>query len=286
MNSKEQIVTRFLKLFPIENIKEYFGIRVTKKSELLPAVVNSNPNLNLAEFVQENFNYTKQHIYMFSCDVPDFSVLPGQLLSCPTTKMVNDEYVEYFSIFNVTYHVYFMEPEKRPLDLIFRWPIHIVINHSLIVVYFTILEKNIQSYFSDATVLTTRKAVDEKELLGLIANGLQSFGVPISHDLNKGIKELWNRDIIDAIDVQYRKAKSISKETMDEDYTFKHQYPQQYQEAIRSPLGRTSFKFITNHGEYCDHFTIDPTNGEITFPIFSKSKEQTQNVIRKILELN
>jgi hypothetical protein len=286
MNSREQIMARLLRLFPKEQIKEYFGEKTTKKNELLLKVIKTTTDPDILSFVHESTDYSKQHVYLFSCDIPDYGSLPEQLIPGPTLKTEIDGKIEYNCLFRVTYKVYFQEAEKRPIDLVFQWPIHIIVGHSLAIVSFTILEKNIQSYFPDATVLTTRKTVDEKQIIGLVVNGLNSVGVPVSHDLNKGIKTLWESDVIDAIDVQYRKANSISKEVMDEEYTFKRQYPEQYKIAIQSPLGKTSFKFINSNGEYCDHFTIDPTNGEITFPLFSKSKEQTHNVIQKILELN
>jgi hypothetical protein len=286
MNSREQIMTRLLRLFPKENIKEYFGEKAIKKDELMLAVVQATTDPEILEFVHENFDYTKQHVYIYSCNIPDFGILPIQLMPCPTTKTVDGDVAGYHSLFGVTYHVYFQEPERRPADLVFQWPIRILISHNLMIINFTILEKNIQSYFTDATVLTTRKTVDEKHILGLVVGNLANIGIPVLHDLNKGIKELWERDIIDAIEVQYKKSASKAKEIMDEEYTFKQKYPEQYREAILSPLNKSIFKFLTNTGDYCDHFTVDPSNGEITFPTFSKTKEQTQNVIRKILEFN
>jgi hypothetical protein len=148
------------------------------------------------------------------------------------------------------------------------------------------MEKNLRSYFPDRNILTAKKSIDEQGMVNLILNDINPYGVLSPMDLNKGIKELWKQDTIDALEVQYLRDKSTTKETMHENYTFKRQYPEEYQKAIRAPLLKAIFKFLTKDKSYSSHFVIEPIFGKITFPTFPKDRECNQNVIKKIIEFN
>jgi hypothetical protein len=115
-----------------------------------------------------------------------------------------------------------------------------------------------QSYFPERDILTTRKSIEENDVIALIINQINKSGGMSTYDLNKGIKELWKLDYVDAIELQYLKSKSTSKEVMHEEYTFKNQYPDEYKKAILAPIIKASFKFLDNSDDYCNHFAIEP----------------------------
>jgi len=285
MNSRNEVMSRVLKLFPVQIVKKEFEKEGALTEKLLEEIVGNVRDADIFEFTRNNFGFTRQHVYILTHDIRKLDELPERLLTENTIKSTTNDIIEYCDLYDVNYKVYLQEPyEVKNLE--FKWPILIFISNSLIAVYFTILEKNIQSYFSERMVLTAKKSVEEKDIISLIFTQLSKYGIIEPYDLNKGIKELWKRDIIDALEVKYLKAKSTLQETMHEEYTFKDQYPEEYNKAMQAPLKRSIFKFIKNKKEYCDHITIDPSSGKITFPKFSKKKEQSQNVIRKILELN
>lgn len=285
MNSRDKVMSRVLNLFPVQIVKETFEKEGPLTEELLEEIVRNAKDIDIFEFTRNNLGFTKQHVYISTHDIEKLGELPEHLLTENTIRSTENDIIEYWDLYDVTYKVYLQEPYEV-VNLEFKWPIWIVISNSIIAIHFTILEKNIQSYFDERAVLTARKSVEEKDIIELIVTQLSNYGIIEPYDLNKGIKELWKQDIIDALEVQYRKSKSVSKETMDEEYTFKKQYPGEYEKAIQAPLKKSIFKFIRNKNKYCDHFTIDPSLGKITFPTFSKKKEHSQNVIRKILELN
>jgi len=285
MNSRNELMSRLLKLFPKQIIKDSFEGEETKKEDLLTEVVERIEDTDIFAFVFNNLNYTKQHVYILTHDINNLGDLPEHILTENTERIIGNGTIEYYDLYDVTYRVFLQEPYEAT-NLIFKWPIRIVVDESLIKIHFTILEKNIQSYFSEQKVLTTRKSIEESDIIDLITNQMGRYGTLISCDLNKGIKELWKRDIVDALEVQWLRAKSTSKETMHEEYTFKRQYPELYDKAIQAPLMKVLFKFIANKDEYCDHFAIEPSLGKLIFPTFPKEKEHNQNVIRKILEFN
>lgn len=279
MNERDEVLSRLLDLFPKNLIKGTF-----KEKETIE-VAKNNSDSEILEFTHINLDITKQHVYFLTHNIKQLSDLPDHIFTPNITKIDGQNGVEYFDLYDVAYNVYLENPYEA-VKLIFKWPIRVIINNNLASIHYTILEKNIQSYFPNREIVTTKKSIDENEINKLIANDLSNFGIISIYDLNKGIKELWARDFIDALEVQYRKAKSISKETMDEEYTFKQQYPDLYEKAILAPLEKVSFKIIKDYDKYCDHFSIEPSLGKITFPTYSKKKEHIPNVIRKILELN
>jgi hypothetical protein len=285
MNSRGEVMSRVLKLFPKHVIKDYFKEEEAQKDALSVEVVKRIEDADIFEFARNNLDFTKQHVYFLAHDIKKLNDLPGHILTENTVKFEGEDVIEYYDLYDVAYKVYFQEPFEAA-NLMFKWPICIAISKSLIAIHFTILEKNIQSYFVDQKVLTTRKSIEEGDIITLITNDMGKYGTLVAYDLNRGIKELWKSDIIDALEVQYLKAKSTSKETMHEEYTFKQQYPELYEDAIQAPLLKVLFKFIVDKDEYCDHFTIEPSSGKLTFSTFSKEKEHHQNVIRKILEFN
>ena len=285
MNSRDEVMSRVLKLFPTRLIKESFEKEGPLTEEILKEIVRNVQDADIFEFTRNNLGFTRQHVYILTHDIEKLDELPEHLLTENTIRSTENDIIEYCDLYDVIYKVYLQEPYEV-VSLEFKWPTQIVISNSLIAIHFTILEKNIQSYFGERKVLTARKSVEEKDIIALIVTQLSKYGIIEPYDLNKGIKELWKQDIIDALEVQYLKSKSTSKETMHEEYTFKQQYPEEYEKAIQAPLIKCSFKFISNKDEYCDHITIDPSSGKITFPTFSKEKEHIQNVIRKILESN
>ena len=285
MNSRDEVMFRMVQLFPKNIVKGYFKEEIKKDASLLE-VIKRTEDADIFEFVRSNFDFTKQHVYVLKHGIKKLNNLPKYILNRDAMKYTGEGIIEYYDFYDVRYKIYLQEPYEV-VNLVFKCPIHIVVYKNLIVIHLTILERrNMQSYFLARKVLTARKSIEEIGVVSLITNDIGKYGALLNCDLNKGIKELWKRDIIDAIEIQYLRAKSTSKETMHEEYTFKQQYPKLYTQAIRAPLKKASFKFLASKGEYCDHFAIEPSSGKLTFPIFSKKKEHNQNVIRKILEFN
>ena len=78
----------------------------------------------------------------------------------------------------------------------FKWPIMIVVRGDLMQVKFTIIEKDLRSYFPDAgAVAIRRRSVDERAILTRIRDQLHSNYSLQPLDINRGIKSLWGTGI-------------------------------------------------------------------------------------------
>ena len=97
---------------------------------------------------------------------------------------------------------------------------------------------------------------------------------------------LWDNDHIDCRKVQWRRTSSVAMETMDEDLTFKEQYPIEYPKLITQPLSKALFKHLKEDEYLCDVFEADASKGLINIPRFPKDEKQVENVVTEILTNN
>ena len=173
------------------------------------------------------------------------------------------------------------------LQMVFLQPIQIVITPNAIILKLTILERNPNSYLDDYEVIKHTRETEDDILFQNIANHFRlTFNSEFpSLDINRGVKYLWENDMIDALSVKYKRETSMATEVMDEDYTFKQQNPVRYNEVITSPLRKHAFRFITDTVDYCD-FVTDPTAGNISFHKYPSDSNQINNVISEILRNN
>lgn len=285
MNDREDIMSRLLKLFPKNLVRVSFKSGIKNKDTFYEDIINNSTNDEIIKFAYNNLTFTKQHVYVFSHNFKNIKDLPKNILNKDEIRKEENGVIEYFNLFDVKYFIYLLNPYDS-IELLFKWPIYIKITNNLIFIHCTILERNIQSYFEGRSILTTKKSIEDKEIIELILGILRFYGDIETCDLNKGTKEIWKKDIVDALEIQYQKSKSVTRETMDEECTFKQQYPEQFNQAILTPLIKVAFIFLTEKEKYSDHFGIEPCSGKIIFPTFSKKKEELTNVIQTIIQFN
>jgi hypothetical protein len=176
-------------------------------------------------------------------------------------------------------------PERQFLE--FLWPVCVTVGGTVLQVKFTIMEKDLRSYFPGAGAVAIRKrSVDEESVLKGAKEHLLPYVQAVPLDINKGVKALWEEDYIDSPEARWRNSRSTSRETMDEKYMIKKDQRAVYDKAKRVPLLQTLFRFVKDEDEYVSHFVVDPGNGLVRFPMFSARRDGTINVLAKILALN
>jgi len=142
------------------------------------------------------------------------------------------------------------------------------------------------SHFADnRAVVKVDKVNDESIVIETINQHFNGL-MPSVCDLNRGIKHLWDDDIVDSKYAKWKKNRSTTTETMDENYTLKNQYPVIYQDLINSPLRKMIFKYLPDDEQLPDHFTIDPGNGQISIPLYPNNENQNKNVVTEIISNN
>lgn len=289
MNSRVELLYRLLKLYPVRAVRETFEISEFKQSDVLLEVSTKSTEAAILDFAFKNFDLTKRHVYLLTHEIKRLSAIPKTLLPgiSPYETSTQKGSVEHFYFFDVQYDVIFLDPlEKKSLK--FKLPIYVRIQRDgRLTVQFTILEKNVAAYFSQSRPpIAVNKNVEESILREKILKALGAYGIMRKVDLTKEIKDLWQSCLIDAVYVNWKRSKSTSIESMDEEHTLKEQYPDLYEEIMLAPLQQVVFRFKDDRGQYSRRFAVDPTQGKITLSSFALPEEPPDNVIKRLLEYN
>lgn len=269
---------RLLELFPVKNLRQTFQPRGAKEEIAYRAAADAQVAQikRVAEFVDNHFSCCKQHVYVFRGDgnVPlPSGVTDGEkVLDGP----VRDGSTHALYMSRVTYDIVLRDPlEGATLD--FLWPIEIESRPPYFIVSFVVLEKNASTYF-DRPTYVAGKSLNEKLVLNPIVAGLKPA------DINKGIKTLWQKGIIDSTRGQYKKPHSMAQEIMDEEKGIKEHNPDLYQVMQESPLYTTLFE-VTDDKNSVREFSTDPSHGIIGFSSYSEQGD-ADGIVEQIISNN
>ena len=267
---------RLLELYPVANLRKEFGQKGSKE-EISSALASSSDTQQLAaiaDFVDENASFCKQHVYVFS-HTGD-AVLPSGI---PHGELVKAEKDHAFYLVRIEYGVVKLDPLEHG-SIEFLWPIRIDLHQNYLLIRFVVLEKNIGSYFDRAVLLRGKSLSEETITSSVLADGTMGLA-----NLNKGFKALWQKDKIDAARVKYKKPGSVVIQSMDEEKGLKQFDTPAYEELQKLPLYQSifiSYRGFTEVGA----FTADPTNGFIGFTRYFKEGASGDELIRQILANN
>lgn len=287
MNTARDLSKRLLKLFPANILREEFE-EVGSVADSVETISSDYTARQIKDFARRCFFSTKQHVYVFDLDAP-FNHNALQWTDLPLTldhhELVQGEH-RYFCFAEVTYDVVLVDPLET-VSLSFMQPVMIRANGQRVIIHFTILEKNIRTYFPENRGAMRRTQQDhETESITLLTIFFQGAYIIQPTDLNQGVKRVWDDDWIDCKLLKYRKSRSMSSEAMDENATVKQSYPELYEELHDKPLEKTTFKYLRADEFFCDHFSVDPNAGIIKVSIFPDHPQQVINVVARILQFN
>ena len=126
MNSRNEVVSRMLKLFPKRIIQDYFGEEIEK-------IVEHREDADIFEFARTNLDFTKQHVYLLKHNIKNLNDLPECNLNKNAIKCEGTDTIEYYYFYDVTYRIFLQEPYEK-VNLVFMCPIHIVVYKNRIVI--------------------------------------------------------------------------------------------------------------------------------------------------------
>ncbi|MCC6255356.1 MAG: hypothetical protein IT276_10610 [Ignavibacteriaceae bacterium] len=289
MNSEKELLSRLLKFYPVSVVREHIKSKNIKMDDIIDDFVSNNVPKNIYSFAKDNFDITKQHIYFFSHNLENINNLPKEIFSekkCYSRNIKSDS-ITYFYFINIAYKVIVDGNPPHKEEILFEVPMQIVFEKNILRFDFTIIEKNISSYIrGNNRILSPQKSRDEFDIIELAKVIISQFCKIEVLDLHKGVKYLWAKKEIDATKIRYRKTKSISMESMDEEYSLREVYPELYEEMKNKPLESTIFKFTSSDVNLYKHFVVDPKDGKLAFRLYPNNILTKENVIRKILKNN
>lgn len=282
-NTENDLKYRLLKTLSVKSTLEIFSIpdEISGHANIITHIIDSYTFNQIKELFFNHFSLIKQHIYIF-----DFkgSFNDNWLDNHPafiskktsgTKKIVNLLFLTTFNYINATTVTY--ESVK------FYQPVQIVRIGTKIIIRINILERDISSLIKAKTYNKTRDVTEETILQEILTS---NSGVNFyNSDINKGIKHLWGNETIDAYKVKYRKAKSITLDTMDEDNLYKKEYPDAYNELIKSPLDQSFFRYQLDDS-LVNNFVCNPTNGSFSFSTFPPKINGIDELIELVINNN
>lgn len=281
INTKRQLLSRLVGLFPVKVMKDHFKIDVKEVAATLP-------ENDVKGYCFANLAHTKQHVYIYDLN-KKFNPNTFNQVDFPL-DIVNSssDAVSHTYLCNklVSFNVILKNPYSES-TIKFYQPITVKLTNKHLIIQATILEKSISSYYPGQTVIDSKREVSEQDAIDEIRAFFEDANYVVTYcDLNKGIKSMWDTDLIDSRAVRYKKNKSTSTESMDEGHTVKKVYPDVYEELMKHPLNKTLFFYLKEDEVLVDHFTADPSWGTLSIALFPKNPNQISNVIEKILSSN
>jgi hypothetical protein len=274
--SSAELRRRLLELFPAVNLRAFFN-KTGLKDGLASAVAKSADQANLdqiAQFVDTAMPFCKQHVYIFERD--DNVVLPEDFSGAERVVSAPDHALY---IIKRHYEVVKLDPPQNS-SIDFLWPIRLELTKKYLLVRFVVLEKDLSTYF-DRQIMLRSKSPSEEAMTG----GLLPDGTVFAADINKGIKALWAKDLIDATKLRFDMPDSADSKTMNGAKELKKTNPGVYADVRVRPLRMCTF---IGHGVHTavGNFSVNPTEGFIGFTRYSKDGSSGDELIRQILASN
>ncbi|MBB5063945.1 hypothetical protein [Granulicella mallensis] len=274
--SSAELRRRLLELFPAVNLRAFFK-KSGLKEGLASAIAKSADPVNLAhiaQFVDTTMTFCKQHVYVFEHDGD--LVLPEDFSGAERVASAPDHALY---IAKRHYEVVKLDPPQNS-SMDFLWPIRLELTKKYLLVRFVVLEKDLSAYF-DRQIMVRSKAPSEEAMTG----SLLSDGNIYAADLNKGIKALWAKDLIDATRLRFDMPDSADSKSMNGAKQLKKTNPGVYADVRLRPLRMCTF---VGHGPHTavGNFSVSPTEGFIGFTRYSKDGSSGDELIRQILASN
>lgn len=288
MSIKAHLLTKLLRLYPNQLTRESFEIESRLQTDVIQEVVKEFTEDSLIQYSAENFFRTKQHIYIFKLD-KNYSVRHFTSKNFPFNihaENTIDGVKCFFFYCEVTYKLTISNPIEE-IEITFLQPACLSFYKDYACIHFTMLEKDMTAYIEKGRKIYEEDKINSEDALLMQIYAFVSDYFDMERaDITKGIKFLLDKGILDLKYVKFRKSKSTSTETMDEEFTVKAQYPDVFDKVMEGPLNNTVLKYMVKDDKLCKHFRSDPTVGLVVIPIFTDNDEQIINVLAKILSNN
>ena len=284
-NSKEVVISRLLELLPLDFVKKEYSV-AGHRNKVYKQVIKKTSETDIYEDFLRNMSFCHQHIHMFKHSCSDISKIGTSSLSKNVVysnvinKGASRKEVEY--LLEVRY--YFTEVINQTAKekfLKFLWPVMIILTSSHIEIRIITMEKNMKS---SATLLFRERDLEED---GIISEICRNTGITKPDrflDITKGVKLLWNNDMIDAPRVEHKNSKSTDLAKMDGDLTYKKSYPAEYAKIIKQPLRRMGFYGLDKKLPLA--FVCEPEEGYLGFSRFQNDISSIDALIDEILRRN
>lgn len=283
MNSERNLLKRLLKAYPVKVLKDVFNITGLSQNEIIEEILNTNSTLIVKNFAFTNFTHLRQHVYIYNITgvmdntwICDNELKHSHIDTTATNRTIN-------LLFKATYKVFNTQTTAIE-DVLFYTPVQIRIINTKFIISINIQERDATSLFQEKVYPVSKDMMDD-EIINYIIERMPLTASLTRLDINRGIKQLWEENFIDAASVKYKKDRSTSTEVMDEEFTLKNTMPDVYNALLNAPLQKNIFKILERE-DIISHFTTEPTSGKLSFTKFPENINSIPDLINLILTRN
>lgn len=287
-NADSDVARRLIQLIPLETLKKEYAVKGASP-KVYDDIVARHTVDDLKEDALRLFGHCRQHIYFFRHTATpgkhDRVFLDGNV-ECQNLSLATAEQLEIEYLLNL--QLKFIEVNNQTAlhrEVRYWWPVKILLHRNILQVRLVIME---MSQRSKNGLHFDGRNLDDQEIVDLVTNSLRRYSPVEALDLNKGIKYLWDNDIVDGLHVAHKKAKSAEVSSMDTGFTFKKQYPTQYKGIIAEPLTKTAF-VVLDKGialQLPNGFAAEPTRGYLAFHRLQDDPCAVERLVKLILDNN
>lgn len=279
MNSTSELYKRMLESFPVSLLKFHFQCDGTK-NDVIEYIVKTIPLNKIDEFVCSGFGHLHQRIFIR--EVKNRSLLKQPVIMSDQLldRDTQNSGVTWFYLHKAFFHYYDTKSDTKEV-LEFLVPVKIRHKGIKLIVSINTFARDIKTYFDYPVFPLPSYKIEDVVFNDIRSNCSQ---VILKLDLNKGIKYLWENDVIDGLDVKHRQSKSIRSDRMDENYTYKISYPNDWKDLMQTPIQKTKFKLIKNSG--LRYFECNPSTGFIGLTIHPDNDTELNDLLDLILKHN
>ncbi|OPB95900.1 hypothetical protein BAS10_09705 [Elizabethkingia meningoseptica] len=282
-NTKKDLKERLLKSLSVKSSKQIFSLNDSSniQAKLIENIIDTHTDSQIITMFFEHFSLLKQHIYVYNFKG---TFNRNWLDSHPAfiSKSKNSKY-NIFNLLFLTTFSYINGISGGYESLQFYQPVQVVQQGTLVIVKINILERDISSLVK-SKIYNKSRDYDETKILDELLKFDHSLHFT-KQDLNKGMKDLWHNDFIDALKVKFKKSKSTSTDIMDENNLYKKTYPTEYKELVKSPLNTSCFIYLQGNN-LVNNFVCDPTEGTFSFSTYPPIMNGVNDFIDLVLNKN
>ncbi|MEM5565708.1 hypothetical protein WNY78_11365 [Psychroserpens sp. AS72] len=283
MNIERDVLSRLLKSYPVSSLRTYFDLTGLRQDDLVEDVLSSRTRGEILIFAFEQFGYLHQHIYIF-----DLNTTASSTFNLAGGIVVSDNAVDGKRILNLTFRTefsYFNPSSLSEEELYFMTPVIVELNGLRAVIKINILERNVNNYFNHK-VFPTGRNIEDSDIIGRIRTAMGGSMSFTPTDVTVGVKYLWENNFIDAAYVKFKKSRSTTTESMDEEHTLKDSMPDVYTQITSAPLDKNVFRVLEDVDEFINTFAIEPRNGKIAITRFPNMLNSADRLVQMIIDNN
>jgi hypothetical protein len=297
LNSVENIHYRLLELLPVKLLRSYSDKKNSKRDAIL-FLLSEEPFNEIKRIFIDHMGKYKQHVFLFvpkETDILNFDEINFRDFWEDDSQIVetsSDDVRKIGYYFPIIRRNFISVTLQRPIDVDFFWPFKVVIRKDVFILYHVILER-MSEMLIDLELYERRSSRNKEQFLNKLIYSLKTNLSLVELDVNEGIKDMWEKGLIDSPLLQSKGPKSTSYEIMDSDLYVRRDYDELYQKVKLRPLLKSVFHTIKEKDshpdftmtEYPTRFSVEPTFGRLYFNSYAR-QGGIDNVIEYILANN